>query len=292
MPNLPNVDRLNAQFQNTSPIFHGIVSKGRLFGNIWEMEMDETISRLWKSDEKLASAVKGYEHFALEIIRLQIDFERSGVYAPQTYDEANASVYQADGYMTDTYLPGLLLAWYLWPHHYRQTRFFKAFVQYMARSGAKKFYEVATGTGLYSRFALQGAQEAVGVGFDISPASCTFTENHLGAFRLGSRYEMRMQNVLEDEPEPVDWLICVELIEHMEDPTILLGSLRRMLKPGGKAFLATAINAPNSDHIYLLRNGQEATDLIQSAGFRIESAELNAAYPGLTPPMVAAFVVS
>jgi SAM-dependent methyltransferase len=292
MPNLSNVNRLHAQFQHVSPLFKDTVTKGRVFGNIWEMEMDETISHLWKSDEKLASAVRGYEQFALEIMRLQIDFDRSGVYAPQTYDEANATVYQADGYMSDTYLPGLLLAWYLWPHHYRQTRFFKAFVRDMARSGATKFYEVATGTGLYSRFALQGAQSAVGVGFDISPASCTFTENHLGAFRLGSRYEMRMSNVLEDEPEPVDWLLCIELLEHLPDPMVLLRSLRRMLRPGGKAFLATALNAPNSDHIWLYRSVDEVVTQLHEAGFRVESAELNAAYPGLMPPVVAAFVVS
>jgi SAM-dependent methyltransferase len=290
VPNLANVDRLHAQFQNVSPLFKDTVTKGRLFGNIWEMEMDETISRLWKSDEKLASAVKGYEQFALEIMRLQIDFDRTGEYAPQTYDEANAAVYQADGYMTDTYLPGLLLAWYLWPHHYRQTRFFKSFVRDMARSGAKKFYEVATGTGLYSRFALQGAKEAVGVGFDISPASCTFTENHIGAFRLGSRYEMRMQNVLEDEPEPVDWLICVELLEHVSDGMPLLRTLRRMLKPGGKMFLATALNAPNSDHILLLKTPDEVYALLHAAGFTVLQSEFNAAYSGKTPPTVAAFV--
>ena len=223
-------------------------------------------------------------------MRLQIDFDRTGEYAPQTYDEANAAVYQADGFMTDTYLPGLLLAWYLWPHHYRQTRFFKSFVRDMARSGAQKFYEVATGTGLYSRFALQGAQEAVGVGFDISPASCTFTEKHIGAFRLGPRYEMKMQNVLEDEPEPVDWLICCELAEHLERPLELLSALRRMLNPGGRAFITTAFNAPNSDHIFNFQTADSFLVMLKEAGFHVVQFEMNAAYPAKTPPEVGAFI--
>ena len=83
--NLPNVDRLHDQFQRY-PMFRDTVAKARLFGNVWEMECDETIRHLFPTDDKLAAAVKGYERFALEIMRLQIDFDRTGVYAPQTYE--------------------------------------------------------------------------------------------------------------------------------------------------------------------------------------------------------------
>jgi SAM-dependent methyltransferase len=290
MPNLRNVDRLHSQFQSTS-LFKDVVRKGRLFGNVWEMEVDETISHLFPTDEKLAAAVKGYEQFALEIMRLQIDFAKTGEYAPQTYSEADAAVYQNTDFMTNTYLPGLLLAWFLWPHHYRQVQFFKAFVRDMARSGASKFYEVATGTGLYSRLALQGAQSTVGVGFDISPASCTFTDNHVRAFRLGQRYEMKLQNVLEDEPEPVNWLICCELIEHFADPMVVLRALRK-LNPHGKTFIATALNAPNMDHLYNFTTPDSILTMLHEAGFHVLQMEFNAAYPAVTPPQVAAFVVS
>jgi 2-polyprenyl-3-methyl-5-hydroxy-6-metoxy-1,4-benzoquinol methylase len=255
------------------------------------MEVDETIRTLFPTDEKLAAAVKGYERFALEIMRLQIDFDRTGVYAPQTYEEANANVYQAET-MATTYLPGLLLAWYLWPHHYRQLQFFKTFVHDMARSGAEKFVEIATGTGIYSRYALQGAQSAVGVGYDISPASCAFTERHVRKFGLGERYETRLQNVLEDEPEPADWLISVELLEHLENPMVLLHAMRKILRPGGKAFVATALNAPNSDHIWLYRNVGEVMSQLHEAGFHVIQSQVNAAYPSPRPPEVAAFILT
>jgi SAM-dependent methyltransferase len=290
MLSLPNVDRLHEQFQK-APLFRETVSKARLFGAQWEFEVDETISHLFPSDEALAQAVSGYEKFCSEIIRLQIDFDRTGEYAPQTYAEANESVYANREYMSTCYLPGLLLAWYLWPHHRQLTWFRQTFVRDMARSGARLFTDVAPGTGIYSRLALQGAQEAVGVGYDISPASCMFTADHMKAFRLGERYRTELVNPIEDTPVPVDWLICVELIEHMEDPMILLRTLRRMLNPGGKAFIATALNAPNSDHIYLYRTVEEVAVQLRAAGFHIEQAQYNAAYPGATPPTVAAFVV-
>ena len=289
--NLSNVDRLHDQFQRY-PLFRDTVSKGRTFGNAWEMEVDETIRALFPTDEKLAAAVQGYEKFSVEIMRLQIDFDRTGEYAPQTYDEADAAVYQNTEYMRDCYLPGLLLAWYLWPHHYQQLAFFKTFVRQMARSDCQKFIEVATGTGIYSRYALLGAQNAIGVGYDISPASCAFTENHMRAFGLGGRYEVKLNNILEAAPAPVDWLICVELWEHLESPMDLLRTLRKMLNPGGRAFIATALNAPNSDHIYLLRSMDECYAMLHDAGFHVIQAQANAAYPGKMPPTVAAFVVS
>ena len=291
MSNLRNVDRLHAEFQR-HPMFKDTVTKARSFGNVWEMECDETIRNLWPKDAQLAAAVDGYYQFALEIMRLQVDFMRTGVYLPQTYAEAEAAVYANDAYMRDTYLPGLLLAWYLWPHHYRQLQFFRTFVRDMSRSNCQKFYEVATGTGVYSRIALQGAQSAVGVGFDISPASCAFTENHITAFCCRERYKTVLLNVMEDSPEPVDWLICVELLEHLPDPMALLRTLRRMLRPGGRAFIATALNAPNSDHLYLYRTGDEIMGQLYDAGFHVIQSQFNAAYPTKTPPTVAAFICS
>jgi SAM-dependent methyltransferase len=287
--NLSNVDRLHAQFQQY-PLFRDTVAKARGY-TTWEMECDETIRTLFPTDEKLAAAVKAYEKFSVEIMRLQIDFDRTGVYAPQTYEEANANVYQAES-MGTTYLPGLLLAWYLWPHHYQQLAFFKTFVRQMSRSDCQKFIEVATGTGIYSRLALQGAQNAVGVGYDISPASCTFTENHMRAFGLGGRYEVKLNNILEAAPAPVDWLICVELAEHIPDPMVLYRTLRGMLNPGGRAFIATALNAPNSDHLYCYRSGNEIMDHLHEAGFCVIQSQFNSAYPGKTPPTVAAFIVT
>ena len=290
---LYHVNRLDREFQNISPVFKDTIAKARLAGPEWELEVDDLVSKMWPTEAVLAAAVKGYESFALEIMRLQVDFERTHVYAPYSYMDMLELVYDNDEYMQTCYLPGLLLAWYLWPHHYRQLRFFQTFVRSMARASAQRFIDVATGTGIYSRLALLRVPTTVGVGYDISTASCQFTTDHLTAFGVSGRYQMVRENVIEETPEPVDWLICVELIEHLSRPQMLIAALRRMLNPGGKAFLATAINAPNSDHIYLLRSVDEAASLITEGGFRIEQISANVATSSSkTPPTVVAFICS
>ena len=288
----PELERLHVRLQPT--LFRDAVLRAQnAFGVPWEAEMITTLAALYPTDARLSNAVKGYEAFCVEIMRLQMDFDRTGEYAPQTYEEASAAVYGNTRYMSDCYLPGLLMAWYLWPHHYRQIQFFRqAFVPQMARASAERFYDVATGTGIYSRIALQGARTAVGVGFDISPASCTFTRNHIGAFGLRERYRSVCSNVMEDTPEPVDWLVCVELAEHLESPMVLLRTLRKMLRPGGRAFIATALNAPNSDHIWLYKSADEVLAQLRTAEFSVEQFQVNAARPGPVPPEVAAFIVT
>lgn len=43
-----------------------------------------------------------------------------------------------------------------------------------------------------------------------------------------------------------------------------------MLRPGGKAFITAALNAPNADHIYLYRTSEEVKVQLADTGFAIE----------------------
>ena len=106
---------------------------------------------------------------------------------------------------------------------------------------------------------------------------------------------MYQQDILSLPISPVRRLICVEVLEHLEQPVVFLKALRAGLAPGGRAFITAAINAAHSDHIYLYRNGEEVLEHLQSAGFSLEQAFLGAAYAppahDVPVPLAAAFVV-
>jgi 2-polyprenyl-3-methyl-5-hydroxy-6-metoxy-1,4-benzoquinol methylase len=199
--------------------------------------------------------------------------------------------------MTSCYLPGLLLSNYLWPHHYRQTRFFEeVFVAEMVRGRAERFYDVGTGTGLYSRLALVGAPGARGIGIDVSPSSKAFAERHVHAFDVGDRYGVELRDIVARPAAPLDWIVCVEVLEHLEDPVEFLRALRTMLRPGGRAFIGTALNAANADHIYLYRTAEDVRVHLGQAGFSVEQYFCATAGPprDLSTPVaeVAAFLVA
>ncbi|WP_448614101.1 SAM-dependent methyltransferase [Modestobacter sp. URMC 112] len=268
-----------------------------LFGERWADEFELVLGAVFPTREAVAAAAQGYAAFALRSMRLQAEFVSEGRYRPRTHAEAAEEVYLDEQHMMGEYLPGLLLSHFLWPHHHRQLRFFEtAFVDAMRVAGATSFVEVGTGTGLYSGLLLRRLPQVRGTGFDISPSSQRFTGALLDALGVGDRYEVQLRDVAEEPPgRTTEWLVCVEVLEHLEDPVAFLRALRATVGPGGRAFVTAAVNAAHADHIHLYRSADEVLEHLVAAGFTLEQSFVGAAYeapaPGVPVPQAAAFIV-
>ena len=266
------------------------------FGPKWAADFDGLLASLFRDEADLAVAAKGYSAFAFDSMRQQKAFEESRQYKNKTYAEVAKEVYLNEQHMLSEYLPGLLLSHFLWPHHYRQIEFFDtAFLGPLSRSERPEFAEVGIGTAVFSRRILEQVPTAVGHGYDISPWSCSFARNHVGAIGAQQRYQVHCQDILAQPIAPVPWLVCVEVLEHLEDPLEFLRALRAALLPGGRAFITAAVNAAHADHIYLYRNAHEVEQQLIDAGFAIEQGFSASAFTppdvGVPVPVAAAFVV-
>ena len=268
------------------------------FGGEWVQQFGTTLSRfVATSDERLASAVRGYVNFALDGMRLQKKFEKTLEYEKKSYLEASNAVYQNKEYMFSMYLPGILLSHYLWPHHYRQFQFYqRAFLPYFISSLVAEFCDIGPGTGFYSRQLLTASPRAEGWAFDMSPFSLEYSGNQLAAFGVADRWHTKIRDVVRETPDR-QWpfVVCIEVLEHLEDPLTFLKALRMMLTPGGRGLISAAVTAPNEDHIYLYKSASEVQAQIEAAGFSILDSQEDRAYTpkGSEPvPINAAFVVS
>lgn len=276
-----------------------IVSRGIAeFGAPWAGDFETLLHALFPSASAREAAVKGYAAFAMHSMRLQAAFERERRYKPKTHQEASSEVYLNEQHMFEEYLPGLLLSHFLWPHHYRQLQFFdSAFVQRMRVAGAQSFLEVGIGTGLYSSRVLGALPSIEGVGLDISPSSRDFTLRQVAALGAGPRYRVELRDVVTSPSSAqTSWLICVEVLEHLEDPSSFLRALRREMAPGARAFITAAVNAAHADHIYLYESAGQVLSQLQDAGFTLEQSFVAAAYKpsnsGAPVPEAAAFIVT
>jgi 2-polyprenyl-3-methyl-5-hydroxy-6-metoxy-1,4-benzoquinol methylase len=143
---------------------------------------------------------------------------------------------------------------------------------------------------------LRKLPDVCGVGLDISPYSKQFADTQMRALGLDARYRVELRDVTQ---EPVasttPWLVCVEVLEHLDDPVGFLQGLRRNMAPGARAFITAAVNAAHTDHIYLYRDAGEVLAHLREAGFSLEQSFVGAAYPpsapGVPVPEAAAFVV-
>lgn len=268
-----------------------------LFGETWATEFEEVIGTFFPNPETLVPAIKGYATFTIQSMRLQAVFDRELKYKVKTHEQAASEVYFNEQHMMQEYLPGLLLSHFLWPHHYRQLQFFEnAFIQAMRVAGATSFMEVGIGTGLYSSLLLRKLPKVTGIGLDISPSAKTFTEARVRSLNLADRYHVELRDVTNTPMDPrADWLVCVEVLEHLDEPVDFLRGLRRNMASGGRAFITAAMNAAHADHIYLYRNASEVLSHLTEAGFTLEQSFVGAAYkpasPSLPVPEVAAFIV-
>ena len=268
-----------------------------LFGDTWATEFEQVVSAMFPNPEDLAAAIKGYANFAMQSMRLQAVFERELQYKLKSHEQAASEVYFNEEHMLQEYLPGLLLSHFLWPHHYRQLQFFyTAFVQAMQVAGATSFMEVGIGTGLYSSLILRKLPQIVGIGVDISPSSKAFTEILMKTLKVANRYQVELCDITaRPVAAKAEWLVCVEVLEHLDDPVAFLHGLRRNLAPGGRAFITAALNAAHADHIYLYRNANEVLKQLVDVGFTLEQSFVGAAYkpasPNIPVPEAAAFIV-
>lgn len=250
----------------------------QLFGDAWKQEFDQFP----------VSYYNAYTSLCTRLVKYQAEFNRTRQYRYRTHQQVSEAVYLNKEHMMTEYLPGLLLSHWLWPHQYRQLCFFQEqFVKQMA--DATEFLDVGVGSGAYSWKILQTWPGIQGQAIDISPASVEF------ASALNpTRYQATVQSIEQIPSTSTDWLVCVEVLEHVEDPVQFLLQLHRVLKPGGTAFISAAINAASHDHIYLYSNTEQVQAHIEQVGFVVQQQLTTMASEpkkNRTIPAIAGFLV-
>lgn len=292
------IRQLEAALVNKAPIFQrAVAERVRESGAPWiERCADEMTTYFAGDTEAIDRAAGGYGKFSVEAMRLQKRFDRTLAYDQVSYAEAAANVYHNKEYMQDIYLPALLLSHYLWPHHFKQLLWvYEHVYPRFDAAGAETFCDVGIGTGFYSKETLLAVPGIRGWGFDISDASIEHTEKLLRQWQLSDRYTLCKQEVHDLLGSGFDACVCVELLEHLEDPTAFLRDLRAALKDGAPGLLTAALDAPNRDHIYLYRSNDEVRAQIEIAGFKVIKEACFEAYEtgsaDETSPKAACFLV-
>ena len=196
-----------------------------------------------------------------ESLRHQRLLERTGRYACESHADAERAIYRDDAAMA-TYLHTLLLSQALWPNHARMFAFFRdRFCAVLPPVG--RVLEVPVGTGLFVAELARMRPEWAAVGIDLSPAAIELAR-HLVALEAATSVELRVGDVFALAAErPYDRVICGELLEHVDRPHELLAALARLVAPGGRAFLTTAVWAAHPDHVYLFRSVAEVRALLR-----------------------------
>jgi SAM-dependent methyltransferase len=201
------------------------------------------------------------------MIQERMDFLRSGGYASSSFAEVEQRVY-ANPEIMEYYMYGLVFSQFLWPEQYARLAFFCSGLPHY-RDGVRSYLELGGGHAIYISSAIdlldpETRFEMVDISATSMDVARAMSPNHRIDYHLCDVFQF-------GDDRRYDFIVAGEILEHLEEPRKLLARMRRMLAPGGHAFLSTPVNAPTVDHIYLFNNIQEIRDLLASEGFLIES---------------------
>lgn len=109
----------------------------------------------------------------------------------------------------------------------------------------KKVLDVGCGGGILSES--MAARGASVTGIDMGEAPLSVAKLHL--LESGVEVDYRripVERLAEEQPESYDIVTCMEMLEHVPDPSSVILACAKLAKPGGKLFFSTLNRNPKS----------------------------------------------
>ncbi|UCC95303.1 MAG: class I SAM-dependent methyltransferase [Candidatus Omnitrophota bacterium] len=218
----------------------------------------------------LNDAVTAYLKLCHDILRYQIKFMKTGKY-PVEESQAPEFIYNDERKMK-SYIIGLAISQFLWETHYFMYNFFSERIKIYSPH-IKDYLEVGPGHGLFLNKALEYLNNnAKVVVVDISPISINITKSIVEYFGRAKDISYHTCDILNFNTEKkFDFITIGEVLEHVKTPAQLLDKIRKLLKPKGRVYISTCVNAPAIDHVYHFKTVDEIREMIRESEFSIET---------------------
>jgi len=121
-------------------------------------------------------------------------------------------------------------------------------IEHSAGLAGKRILDVGCGGGLLSEgMAVRGAEVT---GIDLSEKPLAVARLHL--LESGQKVDYRkiaVEQLAEEMPGAFDTVTCLEMLEHVPNPSSVVSACARLVKPGGQVFFSTLNRNPKA---YLL----------------------------------------
>jgi 2-polyprenyl-6-hydroxyphenyl methylase/3-demethylubiquinone-9 3-methyltransferase len=123
-------------------------------------------------------------------------------------------------------------------HHINPTRV-EFILKHINKLNDKLILDVGCGGGILSESLAKGGAKVTGI--DLAPSSIEVAKLHLYESGLNIDYKCLDLGQLSAEYslEQFDIVVCMEMLEHVDDPLTIISQIAKLLKPNGLAFFST-----------------------------------------------------
>jgi len=109
----------------------------------------------------------------------------------------------------------------------------------------KRVLDVGCGGGILSESIARSGATVTGI--DLAQNVLSVARNHVEESGLDVRYEhISVEALAARQPASFDIVTCMEMLEHVPDPTSVIGACAKLVKPGGSLFFSTINRNPKA----------------------------------------------
>jgi len=250
------------------------LKQDKKYMNDFEDFLSSYINYLNKNGLDIEYGINAYIKMINDMFKSQIKFMRTGKYPIDTTNDAIDNVYNDKKEML-SYMIGLAISQYLWDTHYEMFNHLKDELL-KNKQNIKEYVEIGPGHGLFLKNAIDILNKNVNMtAIDISPISLNISKSIIKYFYPNKKINFINEDMLNlDLNSKCDFIVMGEVIEHVENPDLLLKKIYNMLNKKGKAFLSTCVNCPAIDHVYHFKTIEEIRELLQKSRLKIETEKI------------------
>jgi 2-polyprenyl-6-hydroxyphenyl methylase/3-demethylubiquinone-9 3-methyltransferase len=120
-----------------------------------------------------------------------------------------------------------------------------AYVAQRCQIKGARVLDIGCGGGLLCEALQELGGEVTGI--DLAPAMLETARLHAAERGVGIDYRLIQAEALAAaEPASFDVITCMEMVEHVPDPSAIVAAIGKLLRPGGAAFLSTLNRTPKA----------------------------------------------
>lgn len=120
------------------------------------------------------------------------------------------------------------------------------FIDEKAPLNGKRVLDVGCGGGILAESMARRGAEVTGIDMGEAPLSVA----QLHALEMGvdnvNYKQIPVEQLAEEQPQSFDIVTCMEMLEHVPDPSSIIQACAKLVKPGGHVFFSTLNRNPKS----------------------------------------------
>ncbi|MGH1461462.1 MAG: bifunctional 2-polyprenyl-6-hydroxyphenol methylase/3-demethylubiquinol 3-O-methyltransferase UbiG [Neptuniibacter sp.] len=134
------------------------------------------------------------------------------------------------------------------------------FIDRIANLAEKKVLDVGCGGGILSESMVQRGATVSGIDMGAAPLKVAKLHGLESGFHVTYK-QITVEDLAEEQPESFDVVTCMEMLEHVPDPSSIVNACAKLCKPGGKVFFSTLNRNPKS-YLFAILGAEKLLKLV------------------------------